>query len=60
MIIPMVVFALSETEEAEEFVWDTGNLESRNRIFVCQVVVVSTINFHQEVLIFTFWDIDHG
>ena len=43
----MVLSSLSETEEAEEFVWDTENLEACNRIFVVQVVVVSTINFHQ-------------
>ena len=37
---------LSETEEAESFAWDIGNLEVRRHVLVVQVVVVvSTINF---------------
>ena len=42
----MVLSGLFETEEAEAFAWDLGNLEVRIRVLVVQVVVVvSTINF---------------
>ena len=42
----MVRSGLSETEEAEAFAWDLGNLEVLSRVPVVQVVVVcSTINF---------------
>ena len=42
----MVKFGLSETEEAEAFVWDAVNLEVLSHVPVVQVVaVVSTINF---------------
>ena len=41
----MVLSGLSETEEAEAFASDIGNLEVRSRVTGVQVVVVSTINF---------------
>ena len=42
----MVRFCLSETEEAEAFAWDIGNLEVPSGVPAVQVVVVvSTINF---------------
>ena len=44
----MVQSGLSETEEAEAFAWDIGNLEVHSRVLVVQVVVVvSKINFRQ-------------
>ena len=42
----MVLSGLFETEEAEAFAWDLGNLEVPSHVLVVQVVVVvSTINF---------------
>ena len=43
----MVLSSLSETEVAEAFAWDLGNLEVPNYAKAVQVaVVVSTINLH--------------
>ena len=47
----MVLSGLSETEEAEAFAWNAGNLEVRSRVFALQVVVVSTINFRPRVAV---------
>ena len=45
----MVLSGLYETEEAEAFAWNLGNLEVPIRIIVVQVVVVvSTINFRPQ------------
>ena len=45
----IVLSGLSETEEAEAFAWDLGNLEARSRESAVQVsVVVSTINFRPQ------------
>ena len=44
----MVLSGLSETEEAEAFAWNLGNLEVPIRIIAVQVVVVSTINFRPQ------------
>ena len=46
MNVSMVLSGLSETEEAETFAWDLGNIEVPSHGRVVQVsVVVSTINF---------------
>ena len=49
IVATMVLSGLSETEEAEAFAWDLGNLEVPSHAIGVQVfVVVSTINFRPE------------
>ena len=45
IVATMVLSGLFETEEAEAFAWDLGNLEVSSHVTVQVVVVVSTINF---------------
>ena len=46
IVTTMVLSGMSETEEAEAFAWDLGNLEVRSHTRAVQVVVlVSTVNF---------------
>ena len=51
IVASMVLSGLFQTEEAEAFAWNIGNLEVRSRECVVQVVVVSTINFRPRVAV---------